>query len=210
MAKETQFDDTAAAYQQVQMAVSKLKGEYSSVCAEIAEKWSDLKAAPLAYLPLADLKAGILDFVDASGARYAEDAIKGAVSAFATNFSGGSGMNTEILGKPMRFCDLEAVVTGRNASGGWAQLLTPQKSQFNDQVLYYFFAKLVKQGLAALMDDMPMSAFGYDGIDQDKIGSDRATRRKYIAMLTEQLKVLNDKKGELELKLATLGISGPY
>jgi hypothetical protein len=76
--------------------------------------------------------------------------------------------------------------------------------------LYYFFAKLVKQGLAALMDDMPMSAFGYDGIDQDKIGSDRATRRKYIATLTEQLSVLTEKKNELESKLATLGVSGPY
>lgn len=205
MTTPTPFEETTVAYQQVQAAVSQLKSKYASVCVEIAEKESELKAAPLAYLPVEDLKAGILDFIDASGERYAEDCIKGAIASFATNGMGGMSQDRSLSGKPMRFCDVEETVSGRDAVRGWAQLLTPQKHQFNDQVLYYFFAQFVKQGLAKLMEGMQPGEFGYNMIHPDKIGSDRATRRAAIASLNEQLGVLQQRRDDLKSKLAALG-----
>ena len=90
-----------------------------------------------------------------------------------------------------------------------AQLMTPSKHQFNDQVLYYFFGQLVKEGLSKLMNEMPLEDFGYGAIHPDKIGTDRATRRATIDNLKQKLGELNARREELKTKLLSLGCSLP-
>ncbi len=199
------FNEAASAYEQVKATISQLKIEYATTCANIVTTESDLKAAQLAYVPVDDLKAGILDFVDASGMRYARDEVANAIGQFAQNQLG-SNPDLATQNKPMRFCDIEAVVSGGDTAGSWAQLLTPSKHLFNDQVLYYFFAQLVKQGLAALMEGMSPSEFGYDNIHPDKIGSDRVTRRITINGLAAQLSTFRAQKEDLKGKLSALGV----
>jgi hypothetical protein len=202
---DTIFDAAATAFAQVQTTVTQLKSDYASVCAQIADTQSQLTAAPLAYIPLADLQAGILDFIDASGLKYAQDEITGTVSNFAQNYMSGNNNNPALAGKPLRFCDIEGAVNG----AGFIQLLTPYKNVFNDQVLYYFFGQLVKQGLSALMADMPPEAFGYDAIHPDMIGTDRVTRRAAIVSLNAQLSTLQGQKADLVSKLTALGVRIP-
>lgn len=208
MVSNPNFDETAAAYAQVQKAVTQLRAEYESVCAEIETTEAELKAAPLAFLPLDDLKAAILEFIDASGARYAAESVKGAISSFSTHGMSGIGGDTSLHGKPLRYCDIEQCMAGVGA-GGMAQLMTPSKHQFNDQVFYYFFGQLVKEGLTKLMDEMPPNDFGYGAIHPDKVGSDRATRRATIDGLRKKLEELSSRRDELKAKLLSLGCGLP-
>lgn len=199
------FDAAATAFAQVQTTVTQLKTEYASVCAQIADTQDQLTAAPLAYVPLADLQAAILDFIDASGAKYGQNEIVGTISNFAQNRMTGNRNDPALAGKPMRYCDLQSAIDG----GGFLQLLTPYKTVFNDQVFYCLFAQLVKQTLQSLMATMPPSAFGYDKISPDQIGSDRATRQASIATLNTQLAALQAQKSDLASKLAALGVRVP-
>jgi len=199
------FDAAATAFAQVQTTVNQLRTEYASVCAQIADTQNQLTAAPLAYVPLADLQAGILDFIDASGLQYAQNEIIGTISSFAQNYMTGNTNNPALNGKPLRFCDIESAVNG----AGFVQLLTPYKTVFNDQALYYFFGQLVKQGLSALMAEMSPEAFGYGKVTPDQIGSDRVTRRAAIVALNTQLSALQAQKADLAAKLIALGVRIP-
>jgi hypothetical protein len=202
MSSDPTFDAAATAFAQVQSTVALLQSEYSSVCAQIITTQNQLASTPKDYVPLADLQAAILDFIDASGLKYAQNEIASTISSFATNLM--TGPNDErIRGKPLRFCDLEGLVNG----AGYVQLLTRDKSVFNDQVFYCLFGQLVKQGLSAVMAQMPPSAFGYDKLTPAQIGSDRVTRRATIASLNTQLSTLQAQKADIAGKLLALGIT---
>jgi hypothetical protein len=205
MSSDPTFDAAATAFAQVQTTVTLLQTEYANICAQIADTKNQLAAVPQGYLPLADLQAGILDFIDSSGLTYGKNEIEGQISSFALGYLSGGSRDTSLNGKPLRFCDMEAVVNGH----GFIQLLTPYKNQFNDQVLYCLFAQLVKQGLSALMAQMPPAAFGYDKIDPAQIGSDRVTRRAAIVALNTQLGALQAQKADLASKLIGLGMRIP-
>lgn len=58
------------AFNQVKNTVATLRAEYDSVCANIVTTEKQLAELPLLPVPLADLKAAMLDFVDASGQTY--------------------------------------------------------------------------------------------------------------------------------------------
>jgi len=203
MSSDPTFDAAATAFAQVQSTVALLQSEYASVCAQIKDTQNQLSSVPQDYVPLADLQAAILDLIDSSGSKYALNEIAGAITNLATNRITGSGYDPDNRGKPLRFCDLESLVNG----AGFVQLLTPEKNMFNDQVLYCFFGQLVKQGLTAIMAQMPPSAFGYDKLTPAQIGSDRVTRRATIASLNTQLSTLQAQKADLASKLSALGIS---
>jgi len=199
------FDAAATAFAQVQSTVTQLKADYDSICVQIANTKDQLAAAPLGYLPLADLQAGILDFIDSSGSKYGQSEITTTISAFAKGYLGPYRNDPTFVGKPMRFCDVESAVNG----AGYLQLITPNKAAFNDQALYCFFAQLIKQALSTLMANMPPEAFGYDKIRPDQIGTDRVTRRAAIAALNAQLADLQSQKADLAGKLNALGVRLP-
>jgi hypothetical protein len=144
--------------------------------------------------------------LDACGVRYARDTIRTAVSNFARNNTGASSRDPALSNKPLRYCDLQSAITGGDRDYG-TQLATPSKHQFDDRALYFLMASSVKDRLAALMADMSPEDFGYNNIHSDKIGSDRATRRKEIEALSAKLDDLKARRSDLSEKLATLGVS---
>lgn len=200
-----QYDEIEQAYEKVRAAAAELQAEYRSVCAEIDQVEQELKVLPLAPVPFEDLKAGILEFIEASGARYAEHHVKAAIAAFATGHCAGISSPLGALGKPLRYCDLDGAITGEHAAMGWAQLCAADKSSQNDQVFYYFFSELIKAGLSRVMESMTAADFGYNTIHPDKIGTDRATRRKAIEAHSARLKELQERRADIADKLRRLG-----
>lgn len=200
-----QYDEVEQAYEKVRAAAAELQAEHRSVCAEIDQVEQDLKVLPLAPVPFEDMKAGILEFVEASGAQYAEKRVKAAIAAFAIGHGAGFGNPPDLLGKPLRYCDLDGAITGEHAAMGWAQLCGVDRSSHTDQVFYYFFSELIKSGLSRVMESMTPDDFGYNTIHPDKIGTDRATRRAAIEGLTARLKTLQERKADIADKLRRLG-----
>lgn len=192
-------------YAKVQETAAVLRAEYDQVCAEIVSTETELKELPLAYVPVEDLKAGILEFIEASGGRYGATSVRAAISNFAKGYMRGLDADQDAFGKPLRFNDIEGAISGAHASMGWAQILHPDKSQFNDQVLYCFIADLVKEGLRRIMKDMTPEEFGYERIPPGMVGTDRATRRAEIEERRQRLADLIGRRDDLRRKLSALG-----
>lgn len=204
---DNKFEIGFAAFEQVKQTVAALKNEHAAVVSEIAEVNGAIKAAMIEYLPLEDLKDGILDLIVSSGERYAARNIRVAISSFATGSMRGAG-NKELLtelGKPLRYADMEAAISNADGVMGRAQLLTTSKEFFDDQVLYFLCPDLVRDGLRRVMADMAPAEFGYNAIHPNKIGSPRCERRAFIAELDHRLSDLLVKKAELEEKLCAIG-----
>lgn len=88
---------------------------------------------------------------------------------------------------------------------GRTQFLTPTKRVFADEVLYFLFSKLVREGLRKIMDGITPEELGYSNIHPDKIGSPRFERRRTIAELDGRLGELKVRKAEIENKLQAIG-----
>ncbi len=194
------------AFEQVKSTVANLRAEYDTVCAEIVVTEKQLAELPLKPVPLADLKAAILDFVDARGQAYLNEKIAPAIRNFAT--CGMNGVAAKgVFCQPMTFEDLERSHNGTGAAS-YGQLLTMlDKHQFNDHVLYALFADLVKEGLSSAMDTMTEADFGYANLTPGQIGTDRATRRQAIQAAQDQLEALHARKAEISSSLRQLGVS---
>lgn len=201
------FDQTVTAYAQVRQAAEHLRTVYNAVCERIDKVTAELEVLPLAPVPFDDLKAGILEFITASGQRYAGNHVRGALRSFATNQLGGVDNKIELMGKPLRFIDLERAISGEAPAYGWAQVCHPDKRMLNDQVFYCFFAELVKEGLARVMESMDPAEFGYDQIHPDKVGTPRAERLAALAALETELQELQERKQDLRSKLAAIGFA---
>ena len=100
---------------------------------------------------------------------------------------------------------IESAISNRDVSLGRAQLLSTDKEVFDDQVLYFLCADLVRDGLRKIMADMTPAEFGYNAIHPSKIGSARSERRAFIADFDHRLGDLLMKKAELEEKLCAIG-----
>ena len=100
------------AFNQVKTTVATLQAEYEAVCANIVATEKQLAELPLLPVPVADLKAAILDLIDASGSGYLSECVKPTIASFATNMLGGMGVDTALRGKPVRFKELESAIAG--------------------------------------------------------------------------------------------------
>lgn len=212
MAENDQFKVAVSAYEQVKLTIDALKAEHADIVVKIAESETKLADLPMAYIPLDDLKNGILDLVDAAGERYAEKKIRSAISALATGQTSNSmvaGFDLGSIGKPMRYKGITAAIDGSDPISGRAQLLTYGNASFDDQAVYFLFSQLIREGLRTMMDRMSPAEFGYDKIHPNKIGSTRAERRRAIDDLEKQLSDLRDRKSEIEQKLRALGTTIP-
>lgn len=206
MPDKTSFGEAQNAYETVRTTVDSLKVQYNQLCSQIADAQRALDNAPLLRVPLTDMKAAVLDFFSAAGDRYAADVIAPAISAFARNHNQGTGGDRELVGKPLRFCDLEDIIGG--GSKDFAnQLATPSKNIFDDRALYALFAPMIKARVQVLMGTMSPADFGYNKIDSSSIGSDRATRRLEIEALKGTLNELNERRIDLKTKLVALGVT---
>lgn len=195
------------AFNQVKNTVATLRAEYDTVCANIAATEKLLAELPLLPVPLADLKAAMLDFVDARGQAYLSEYVKPAIQDFTRNAMGGVSSDLNLFGHPLRFKELESAITGTGGAYSRAQLITyAEKEQFNDLALYAFFGTLIKAGLTAAMAAMTDADFGYAGLTQGQIGTDRATRRAAIQAAQDLLTTLHTSKATLADSLFQLGV----
>jgi hypothetical protein len=197
--------EAIAAFEEVKQAIQALRDEYDSVRQDIAATQARLAVLPNQYLPLDDLKAAILDYVDQRGSAYAEESVRSRLSDFATHGMSGLSGAVEAMGLPLNYQEISRAMAGQ---GGpyWAQLLTSGDDGIKDASFYYFFGDLVKAGLAKILDVMSPSEFGYNRISPDQIGSDRATRETELATLTATLAAQEAHREEVVAKLAELGV----
>lgn len=196
--------EAAAAYGKVQETIQALRSDYAGTIAEIKVTEATLKALYLAPLPLEDLKAGILDFVGASGRRYLDGVIRRNLAQFAT---GGRCDAEGRKGRPLRYCDIEGAITGESPVLASEQLFQERLDEFNGQVLGSFFAESAKEALRRVMADMTPGEFGYGKVEPHEVGTDRATRRKAIQETKEKLVALDTQREELARQLRGLGFS---
>lgn len=199
------FNEATDAYRKVRETIGALKEEHAQVSIQIEEAEAELKVLPLAPLPFEDLKEAILEYIDASGERYAERYVKPALIDLATSCAGGNEPAVQSMGKPISFAEIDGAITGRHSSLSHVRLAHKGQSSFNDLALNYFVGQLVREGLRKLMDRMTPEDFGYDKIHPDKVGSGRRERRVSIAALTDRIAQLKAQQGELAMKLAQLG-----
>lgn len=196
------------AFNQVKTTVTTLQAEYEAVCANIVATEKQLAELPLLAVPVDDLKAAILDFVDARGQDYLAESVKSSIKDFATHVMSGSSVDQKLMGLPLIFKELESACSGNNGAISVAQLITQLgKGQFNDLALYAFFGDLVKAGLSNVMATMTDADFGYDRLTPEQIGTDRATRRHAIQAAQDQLAALRESKATLASSLRQLGIT---
>lgn len=195
------------AFNQVKTAVTSLRAEYDGVCESIAATEKHLTELPLLPVPVGDLKAAVLDLVDACGKAYLAENVKPAIASLATNMAGGSSADVALIGKPLRYKELQAAIAGTGGTHSRPQLLTAfDKHQFNDVALYAFFGALVKAGLTAAMNTMTEEDFGYDKLLPEQVGTDRATRTAAIEAAQAELIALRASKKTLADNLFQLGV----
>ena len=170
----------------------------------------------MAPVPFEDMKAAILDFVDASGERHVAR-----IRAFITDFANGKtacnggagllGVDYKDVGKPLSFGVLQSAIFSDNSASAAnnARILTGGVAAYFDQALYCFCGQLIREGLQKTMDCMTPAEFGYDKIKAEHIGTPRHERVAAIAALEERLVELRSHKSDLEGKILTLGFEIP-
>lgn len=209
------FDEVASAYEQVKKTGDALKADYVRTCNEINAAETELEALPLAPVPFEDMKAAILDFVDASGERHAAK-LRTFIADFANGKTAwGQGEGSEVsvdlrdVGKPLRFYVLQGAILGKGANAPHARILTGGIAGLVDRAFFYFCAELIREGLQKTMDRMTPEEFGYDKVREKDIGTPRHERVAAIAALEERLAELRNRKEELVGKILTLGFEIP-
>lgn len=199
--------DPLIAFETVKNAVSSIKKQYRTLRAEISELEEKQRSLPLAPVPFSDMKAAILDLIESSGNIHADEVVKGAISTFATG--GNTTAHIENRGQPLSFKNIELATSGQNNYLSRHRFVTGElpPDAIANMAFYCFFADLIKQRLAAVMETMTEADFGYRTIHPDKVGTDRATRRAEIALVKTQLAEKYIIKKQLEDKLQQLGVS---
>lgn len=209
------FDEVASAYEQVKKTGDTLKADYEQTCKEIDAAETELEALPLAPVPFEDMKAAILDFVDASGERHAEK-LRTFIANFASGRTGhgqGDGgigqVDLHDVGKPLRFSVLQGAILGNGSLSSDARILTGGIASLVDRAFYYFCAQLIREGLQKTMDRMTPEEFGYDRVRAKDVGTPRHERVVAIAALEARLVELRSRKEELAGKILKLGFDIP-
>lgn len=211
MKNDTTFSEAAAAHAKVRAAIEGMRADYAATNTEIASVEAELDALPKLAIPFDDMKAAILEFVTESGKRHTHERVRGAIAKFATHYNAGVSFDPATLGKPLSYGELEAAINGDTSAASYTHthLLTGGYAAVYDQSLFTVAGDLARLALAAVMEDMTPDEFGYDRIDQNKIGTPRAERRQRLEALRAQLALLIEKKASLAKKLRELGFSVP-
>ena len=93
----SEFQSAVSAYESVLAAKQALKAENESICKEIAKAKEELVWLQTSYLPLQDLKEGIIQLLRCSGENFGMNTIRPAISTLATNGKWGVGCGVLVL-----------------------------------------------------------------------------------------------------------------
>ena len=104
----------------------------------------------------------------------------------------------------MRYQTIENVFSGKLGDFPACQILTPQKSGFDDRALLSLFFKAIEQTLRGIMGKMTPEEFGYSRIVPSEIGPGLEERREMIQAIKTKIQELELKKGANAQKLDAL------
>jgi len=198
------------AFNQVQTAVTHLRDEYANVCSEIAAAEKLLEELPLLPVPVDDLKAAIIDMVEASGKDF-RIAIKRQLIALATNHQCGWSVGSKyfaLLDKPLRFTEINAALYGGASPAvvSYQNMLTGSNIGLVDTAIFSVAGDLVKNLLTSVMEELKAEGLGYGNLKPGQVGTNRAERRAKIQETMDILEALRVKKTVLSESLSQLGI----
>lgn len=202
MKENDQFQSAVSAYESVKATKQALKAEYEAVCVEITKAQEELAWLQKAYLPLQDLKDGIMEILAVGAESYEMAFIRPGIAGLAINVAWGS--KAEQFGMPLRYETLEDALSGKLGDYPACQILTPQKSQFDDRVLLSVLWGTIEPTLRGIMEKMTPEEFGYGHISPSEIGPSLKERREMIRLIKENIQELGLKKGANDQKLAAL------
>lgn len=198
------------AFNQVKASVSALRNKYDAVCADILKTEQHLKELPLLPVPPEDLKAAIIDMVEASRVGYRAE-IKRQIVDIATNKKCGFNVGSkefDLMDTPLRFAEIDSVLYGGVSTGNvsYQNMLTGGNIGLVDTAIFAVAGDLVKIMLSSMMEELTAEDMGYCKIKPNQIGTDRATRRATIKAAQDHLATLRKNKSELAGSLHQLGV----
>jgi hypothetical protein len=202
MENGNQFDDAISAYENIKLLKQTLKSENEAIELEIAKAKEELEWLQKAYLPLQDLKDGIMEILARGAESYEMESIRPGITGLAVNAAWGS--KSEQFGSPLRYETLESSLSGKLGDFTACQIFTPQKSQFDDRVFLSLLFKTIEPTLREIMERMAPEEFGYSGIPKSEIGPGLKERREMIQVIKEKMQELALKKGANVQKLTAL------
>jgi len=206
MKTNDQFQDAVSAYESVRAAKQELKEESKLICEEIAKAQDELAGLQTSYLPVQDLKEGIIQLLCCSGENFEMNSIRPAISALATNGKWGLGFPMEEYGKPINYKNMESAIAGNLPQFAACQIFTPDKSTyFDDRVFLGLLFKAIEPTIRNIMEKMQPEEFGYDHINPSEIGPGLEERRQMIQAIKAKIQALEEKKGAIAGKLSALG-----
>ncbi|MBV6447863.1 hypothetical protein [Nitrosomonas sp.] len=202
MENGNQFDDAVSALENIKILKQTLKSENEAIEIEIAKAKKELAWLQKAYLPLQDLKDGIIEILAVGAESYEMASIRPGITGLAVNAAWGS--KSEQFGSPLRYETLEDALSGKLGDHTACQIFTPQKSQFDDRVFLSLLFKTIEPTLRDIMEKMTPKEFGYGGISPSEIGPGLKERREMIRVIKENIHELEFKKGANVQKLTAL------
>lgn len=202
MEKGNQFDDAVSALENIKILKQTLKSENEAIELEIAKAKEELAWLQTAYLPLQDLKDGIIEILAVGAESYEMASIRLGITGLAVNAAWGS--KSEQFGSPLRYETLEDALSGKLSDYPACQIFTPQKSQFDDRVFLSLLFKTIEPTLRDIMERMTPEEFGYGVISPSEIGPGLKERRGMIQAIKEKIQELELKKGANVQKLTAL------
>lgn len=202
----TNNNDVILAFEQVKRAVHDLHEDHTRTKFRINEIEAEIAALHKMRPPFEDFKDGILELVGRAGQRYKDEYIKPQLISFATGGLSGSRQanNSEDFGKPLTLAELDGAINGTVHPESRAQLITPEKHQFDDLAFYALFGEQVKAMFDSVLSDMGPQDFGYHHLTTDQIGPSRAEMRARENILRNELKELHAHGREVHAKIMQL------
>lgn len=200
-----QFQSAVTAYEGVKAAKAALKAESKSICEEIAKAKDELSWLQTSYLPLQDVKEGLIQILFLGSRNYEMEQIIPAISGLATNTAWASGTSADEFGKPLKYTTIEKALSGQLGDYPACQILTPNKSRLDDRVFFAVLFKVIEPTIRNIMEKMQPEDFGYNHITPSQIGPGLEERRQMIQAIKAKIQTLEEKKGAIAGKLSALG-----
>lgn len=200
------YQNTVAALESVKAGKRVLKIEYDAICEEITKAQNELNWLQTSYLPLKDLKEGIIQLLlCAGGQKYEMSSIRSGIADLATNAKCGVGFPIEEYGKPMTYANIEKAINGDLGQFTLCQIFTPDKSIFfDDRAFLGLLFKTIEPAVRNIMEKMSPQEFGYTKIKESEIGPGLEERRHMIADIAAKLLDLDKKKLSVSNKIRAL------
>lgn len=202
MAKINNLD---SALEHVKSAHATIKGEIEQIDQAITQLESENASLPKLQASIEEIKQGVLELIDKSGERYAQEKIKAAVIDFGIGNMSSYRLG-RVFGQPLTLGELDGAINGTVWPEARAQFITQMNSgAFDDLGLYAVCADAVKATLAKVMETITPADFGFGTITKDKIGPTRAEMHMRIARNNQEIERLKERKSFLKDELNKFG-----